>query len=132
MRYGLHYRGRELEPKFVALGQQNIDLWNTRYSQWMTTWGTAQIEQGDSRYLAERGTAVIGSPPYAGLGVKIKGHGIVQDVPGKLGNNKSYDEADYGTTPGQLGAMKEGTPPQAIIGSPPYASDTVHGRNGID
>jgi hypothetical protein len=136
MRYGFHYRGRELEPKFVTLGQQNIDLWNSRYSQWMPTWGTAQIEQGDSRYLAERGTAVIGSPPFGqeqtggGISSAFRGKSDYPLTAGQGGKYQGY--VDQGDTPGQLGAMKEGTPPQAIIGSPPYASDTVHGRNGID
>ena len=45
--YGLRWVGCELEPRFVALGQQNLDLWRQRYG---FTGGT--IVQGDSRQAA--------------------------------------------------------------------------------
>lgn len=66
MRLGLHWVGCELEAKFHALGNGNIDLWRERY-----TWfpGTATLLNGDSRNLAQvvgagiNGT--VSSPPYA-------------------------------------------------------------------
>lgn len=68
MRQGLHWRGCELEPKFVAMGAQNIELWNTRYSAHFPGWGTAELRQGDSRELASvlglQAEAVVSSPPY--------------------------------------------------------------------
>lgn len=50
---GLHWVGVELESKFVKLGQENINLWNERYSGHFPRWGSAQIIQGDSRNLSE-------------------------------------------------------------------------------
>jgi DNA modification methylase len=47
---GLNWIGIELEPKFVKLGQQNIDLWNRKFRDWPNL-GTARIIQGDSRNL---------------------------------------------------------------------------------
>jgi len=79
---------------------------------------------------------VVGSPPFCQsdnrgnrtefdtLQAKVvrdgKGHG------GKLGPSIGQD---YGTTPGQLGAMKAG--PQGVVSSPPYVR-SVHDGNGID
>src|SRR5262245_55532514 len=44
MAHGVRWLGVELEPRFVALGQQNLDYWRQR---WGFTGG--QIIQGDSR-----------------------------------------------------------------------------------
>ena len=33
MQQGLHWRGVELEEKFVGLGRQNIALWNEKYGE---------------------------------------------------------------------------------------------------
>ena len=66
--YGMHWTGVELEPKFVALAQQNLDLWRARYAPHFPGYGTARILQGDSRNLAALvGTAdaSVSSPPYA-------------------------------------------------------------------
>ena len=64
MTYGLRYIGVELEPRFVALAQQNLDLWRQRYG---FTGGT--VVQGDSRQLravlaGAQVQAVVGSPPF--------------------------------------------------------------------
>ena len=40
LQHGLIWLGIELEQKFVDLGQQNIALWNARYSR-MPRWGIA-------------------------------------------------------------------------------------------
>ena len=68
MTYGLRYIGVELEPRFVDLAQQNLDLWRRRYG---FTGGT--IVQGDSRQLRQvlgdmPVGCVVASPPYAGVG----------------------------------------------------------------
>jgi len=52
MRLGLRWRGVELEPRFVELGNQNIAAWNARFST-MPHWGEAVLIQGDSRNLAQ-------------------------------------------------------------------------------
>ncbi|MGB4950984.1 MAG: hypothetical protein WBO55_10165, partial [Rhizobiaceae bacterium] len=68
MRNGLHWRGVELEPRFVDLGNQNIELWNGRYAPHFERWGTAVLVQGDSRNFAGIVgglSGAISSPPYA-------------------------------------------------------------------
>jgi len=52
MQNGLHWIGVELEEKFVGLGQQNIAMWNERFSR-LPHWGTAAILKGDSRDLVQ-------------------------------------------------------------------------------
>jgi hypothetical protein len=63
MRLGLTWIGVELEPKFCALGQANIDLWNERYAGKLPNWGKAIILQGDSRYLIQ----VLAGKDYPGM-----------------------------------------------------------------
>jgi hypothetical protein len=116
---GLNYQGCELEPRFVALAQANIDLWNKRYGGRMPHWGTARIVQGDSRrlrtVLSEAGGCVT-SPPYASSDQDYKaGWKRFHDGHEPLWRNDSQRDAEYGTTPGQLGAMPEG-----VVSSPPY------------
>lgn len=136
MYHGLHFRGCELEEKFVTLANRNFELWDSRYKGVLPNWGTAEIYQGDSRELCRviGGAGVaLSSPPYAdslqsgGREGKIKFmNQVAQDGNGHRGVAPSIG-LDYGRTPGQLGAMKEGQPPDAIIGSPPYA-DAVNGN----
>jgi len=118
MRLGLHYIGVELEPRFVALGQANIDLWNKRYAAHMPGWGSARIIQGDSRRLlavvAEAGL-MVSSPPYA--------HDTISrdQRPGA----PTFADRDYGQTPGQLGAMPPGSLDAALmVSSPPFRQTT--------
>ena len=118
-------RGRELEPRFVALGQQNLDLWRQRYG---FTGGT--IVQGDSRRLravlaGAQVQAVVGSPPYI-ESLNSAQHGIRDESRAK--DSTDIQQACYGTTPGQLGAM----PPGVVVGSPPYAESLNSAQNGID
>ena len=123
MTYGLRYVGVELEPRFVALGQQNLALWRQRYG---FTGGI--IVQGDSRRLREvlagaQVQVVAGSPPYAwsdmggrggeGPGAAGAPHGGSHQASGKASG------IGYGTTPGQLGAMPPGQG-QCVVGSPPW------------
>lgn len=131
MRHGLNWYGCELEAKFVGLGGQNIALWNERFSR-MPNWGTARLLQGDSRKLAEVLSAAdccVSSPPYVDA-VNASGEG-----PGMAGNAAQRERIasgsltevaarsrhhGYGSSGGQLGAMKEGDHSIAIT-SPPYA-----------
>lgn len=132
MQNGLHWVGCELEPKFVELGQANIDLWNARYAAHFPRWGSAQLLQGDSRRLAEivsGAGCVVGSPPYADSFTKSS-----DDASGsggrKNGQGGSHGGAiparEYGQTPGQLAALPPGSV-DAVIGSPPYAETRMDG-----
>lgn len=119
MQNGLHWIGCELEEKFVGLGNQNIALWNERFSR-MPNWGSARLIQGDSRQLStilDKARLTVSSPPY------------VTDQLGGGGNkhDKVIDamKAGYGASEGQLGAMKEGDH-QLVISSPPYVSGGHH------
>ena len=135
--YGLRYVGVELEPKFVTLAQQNVELWRQRYG--LTG---AQVLQGDSRRLREvlagaQAGCVVGSPPYAesinsernGIDWSKTHHGSVER---KHGHNPHSAHASgvmaYGVTEGQLGAM----PPGCVVGSPPYEGCLSSEKNGID
>ena len=191
MQNGLVWYGCELEPKFVDLGNQNITLWNGRYSPHFAKWGTAVLIQGDSRNLVKNiqgeMNGAVSSAPFIENNVNI---GAVGDTPAKRQqiHNSEKREKSYGQTNGQLGNLPEGnfevavTSPvyaetvkngegtgvrydpkshkgdnaykatsqaaygksngqlgqmngngfEAAVSSSPYASDTVHGRNGID
>lgn len=115
---GLVWWGCELEPKFVKLGNENIDLWNGRYSKHFAKWGTAVLIQGDSRNLAKniQGYAdmSLSSPPYADA--RIGGMDSMRRSNDSIG--------DYGNTNGQLGSMKEGDLNAAISSSPFGAGET--------
>jgi hypothetical protein len=122
---GLHWRGCELEPRFVALAEKNIALWN-RYQPT----GSARIVQGDSRnlvaVLGEAG-AIVSSPPFCGSDHRKGGSDLQRDW--AIANGRNPDAPNmaskitvdpYGQTPGQLGSMKEGDV-GAVISSPPYS-----------
>lgn len=126
MTHGLNWTGCELEEKFVALGNQNIALWNDPYSR-MPKWGTARLLQGDSRKLASvirEAACCVSSRPYAAIEIDRNRH----DEPawerqkhfkqGKTQNKNCV--GSYGLSKGQLGAMKEGDLSLAIS-SPPYS-----------
>lgn len=109
---GLHFVGVELEEKFVGLGNQNIALWNDRYSR-MPQWGTARLLNDDSRKLASvisEASLSVSSPPYA-AGCAHNG-----------GDDPKPETLQGGDYHG-VGLS---------VSSPPYANDTVNNRNGID
>lgn len=146
MQHGLRWIGCELEEKFVALGNQNIALWNERYSR-MPHWGTARLLQGDSRKLIEILSAAeccVSSPPFIGTTQGTSGslteitqrfHSDPRNA-GKKGYRASRktkpdftSNADtYGCSEGQLGAMREGDH-ALVISSPPYAGSQVNPGN---
>ena len=149
MRLGLTWVGCELEPKFVALGGQNIALWQRRFGH-VPGWGSARLIQGDSRRLAEvvagAGLAVS-SPPYA---ASLKGnvetidadrlsrlkdagyeersqHGFLRSV-----HSKSL-AGDYSENPSNLGNLPATSRGLSLaLSSPPYVEapghDTGHPR----
>lgn len=114
--HGLNYVAVELEPKFVALGEANLALWHRKYGSKLG-WGTARIVQGDSRRLAEivgGADLICGSPPYS-ESITGGGDGIDWKKIKVGGSKRTIGRASiaegYGTTPGQLGRMKEGEAP---------------------
>lgn len=137
MRLGLHWQGVELEAKFHGLGNLNIEKWNAAHAEIMPTWGTARLHNGDSRYLAQvlDGSAAVSvsSPPFTDslstdlltktervqrareLGISDAAKISPIDME-KIGMRH---QSDYGSTPGQLGAMKaQGF--DVAIASPPF------------
>ena len=148
MIHGLNWVGIELEPRFCALAEQNIALWNKRYAGKMPRWGSARIINGDSRNLAAilqgQAEASVSSPPFSdsletkdenfvrkaavdALSGKTKGHGSSQEYLDRAGT-----WAGYGSTPGNLGNMKS-TPAglaDAMVSSPPYAETPIAGYDG--
>ena len=132
---GCHWTGCELEPRFVALAEQNLALWQRRFGH-VPGWGTARVIQGDSRNLArlvDEASACVSSPPYAEM-VNANGEG-----PGMAGNAAQRERIARGDrgeiaaqsanigychSPGQLGATKEGSF-SAAVSSPPYAETTI-------
>lgn len=127
--YGLHWTGVELEPKFVALAQQNLDLWRERYAPHFPGYGSARILQGDSRRLCELvggADGVVSSPPWEESNAQQGGK---QRNGGK---DLSQQGDGYGSTPGQLGALPAGDF-DGVVSSPPFqgtepAQDTAFYR----
>lgn len=138
MRLGLHWHGCELEPRFVELGNQNIGLWNARYSGWFSDWGTAVLHQGDSRQLAQvigAAEACVSSPPYIDAVKSGEGPGAAGNEPqrarqvaGAPGENAYRNDGKYGSQSGQLGSMPSGDF-DAAVSSPPY-TDTIENGDG--
>ena len=141
MRHGCHFYAVELEPKFVDLAQQNIDLWNKRYRS-LANWGTAVVVKGDSRQLSTniiQAMVVISSPPYADTQIEqthmTSNKRGDPDNPNYRPSWKTKLEAGYadttrpyGFTPGQLGMMKL-EDISAVISSPPYENQVVRKRD---
>lgn len=129
--HGLNWVGVELEPRFVELGNRNLAMHGPR---WLAMEQTNRVTllQGDSRRFAELVGSVAGcvtSPPYAATnnqggdqathpGMKWK-HGERSDR-GKV-DRSNFNGTDYGTTPGQIGALPSGQL-DAVISSPPFAA----------
>ena len=139
MRLGLRWRGVELEPRFVELGNQNIAAWNARFST-MPHWGEAVLIQGDSRNLAQvlgGADGCISSPPYGKTPVvsftddieRLREAGYSPEkilTPGRRAHGNLGEMKHYGVTPGQLGAMKaDGF--KAVVSSPPFKGQSADG-----
>lgn len=135
---GLNWTGCELEAKFHGLGNQNIALWNERYSR-MPQWGSARLLNGDSRKLVEVLSAAdccVSSPPYAG---NVKGDYLMSedgkthrrdvDRGFKQGHGCFRGSESYGQSDGQLGSMRDADFDVAIT-SPPYNPPMSQDHNG--
>lgn len=137
---GVQWIGCELEPRFSELGNDNINLWQSRFSS-LPAWRTPLLMRGDSRKLSEhvaKACLVVSSPPYAGNEksdylLSEDGKTRRRDVKRgfKQGHGCFRGSETYGQTDGQLGAMKEGAPPALIVSSPPYAEIST-GAGGLN
>lgn len=139
---GCQWVGVELEPKFVALGNQNIARWEERYAH-MPGWGSVRLVQGDSRRLGEvvrEASVAVSSPPFAESlssgtlrwedALQIARNQNEKWNQGRDGNGVENQARnlmrkvnhDYGSTPGQLGALPATDKGfDAAVGSPPFA-----------
>ncbi len=150
--YGLNWVGVELESAatggspFVELGNRNIDLHRAKWKA-LGYDVNVQLVQGDSREFAtilrrlaiidqleqakgspEQISAAITSPPYISGGHHPDQTGA-WNTNGR-GQGMTQDEANYGSTPGQIGRLKAGEL-SSVITSPPYA-ESIGNENGID
>src|SRR3990167_5356956 len=117
----------ELEPKFVALNQANIERNRWRWTQFNRP--IPRVVQGDSRRLCEVLAAadlVVSSPPYSeGLS---KEHTYSdhdkrdKDSHRRIMTEKGIVDPFYGHTPGQLGALPAGDV-AAVVGSQPFCGE---------
>lgn len=103
----------ELEPRFVELAKQNIELHRRTWEHFGDP--IPVIVQGDSRRLCEvlgpvMADCVISSPPYSDQNVTSgnAGNAMMKSSWG-TGTDLAKGRRDYGQSPGQLGAMKPGT-----------------------
>jgi hypothetical protein len=120
MLHGLHFTGVELEDRFVALGNANIDKWRRDLAMLNGSLGTARLVQGDSRRLAEivgAAGGVVSSPQF---GESLESKDDLFNAVARPG--RTIQIADYGSTPGQLGSMRSGDF-GAAVSSPPYAAN---------
>ena len=128
--HGMNFTGIELESRFVSLGQQNIDLWQRKYGS-KEGFGSARIIQGDSRKLAEvivGADCCIGSPPYAeSIGTKDQKFWDNHNDRQRNWRGATRVIQDYGSSPGQLGSMKEGDF-DCVVGSPPFSTAETRDR----
>jgi DNA modification methylase len=133
---GLRYVGVELEPKFVKLSQDNIELHRSR----LTSIGRPIpiVIQGDSRKFAELiansqepiANGVVSSPPYADTTRGNDSCGIdwekAKRTNGAGGEHQSPGQsvsADYGRTEGQIGSLNGGSV-DTIVSSPPWEDNS--------
>lgn len=111
LRLGLHWRGVELEPRFVRMGGENIDLWLCAM-QSAGRCGTAVLARGDSRNLR----AVLGRSSIADGVVTSP---VYLDARQGWATPNGAENIRYGKTAGQLGALPEGDA-GAVVSSPPF------------
>ena len=122
---GLRWRGVELEPRFVEMARQNFAM---HQAAWLACWcPLPEIVQGDSRRFAEIVGGVEGcvsSPPYEASTSGSDTEFMERDQNGAWGRRTPLQE--YGSAPGQIGQLKEGSI-DAVVSSPPYANSMESG-----
>jgi hypothetical protein len=124
--YGLHWVGVELEPRFVELAGKNFDLHRPRWEN-LPGCVAPRIVNGDSRRFAELVggvAAVVTSPPFVDFTHSDNNFQAPHDS-----TKLMVKGAGYGTTPGQIGALKEGTL-AGVVTSPPWENqEPSHAQN---
>jgi DNA modification methylase len=128
---GLNWLGCELEPKFVAMAQENFRLHRHGWSAMRG--GNATIIQGDSRKFDEHVAGIVSSPPYAESLRGVEHNGIdcaklAKPNPGR--NSQAASSEGYGASNGQIGSLKSGAV-EAVISSPPFTQG-YQGGGGIN
>jgi hypothetical protein len=130
---GLHWTGVELEERFVKLGNENIEAWESYYKTRLPVCGSARLIQGDSRQLRnviEQAGCCVSSPPFAQTldmaDTKRPSGDLIQKVALKHGNNrarwKDGEQKDYGSHPANLGNLRATDKSlRAVICSPAFA-----------
>lgn len=125
---GLKWVGVELEPRFVKLAAQNFAMHAAKWCVLEAPFPS--ILQGDSRRFASLVgcDSIVTSPPYQDQTIRKRDAG--EHEPNKQGSMKNglHSCDSYGTTPGQIGALKAGEL-DAVVTSPPYA-ESIDSRNG--
>jgi len=122
----------------------NIETWRARYAPHFPGYGSARLLQGDSRRLRAviaEADGVVSSPPFhdsLDLGLvnaaerrqvaRAAGISNAEHIsPIDMERHKLRNQADYDSTPGQLGAMPAGSH-DAVVSSPPYAQARIDGH----
>jgi hypothetical protein len=128
---GLNWLGCELEPKFVAMAQENFRLHRHGWSAMRG--GNATIIQGDSRKFDEHVAGIVSSPPYAESLRGVEHNGIdcaklAKPNPGR--NSQAASSEGCGASNGQIGSLKSGAV-EAVISSPPFTQG-YQGGGGIN
>lgn len=122
----------ELESRFTVLAEENFKLHDNAWQKLGCP--RPVMIQGDSRQLSAiigQADCVVSSPPFLECLQSGKANSGVLAVgsESKYANvglaRDKHKNADYGLSPGQLGAMKAGSV-EAVISSPPYA-ETLKG-----
>ncbi len=118
----------ELEQKFVDLAEQNFELHREQWEKMGKPMPV--ILQGDSHnfstIIREVVSSIVCSPPYSESPVSRQTAAMFDQEGGKSARAKAGGKLEceqYGSSPGQIGAMKEGELDeivQSIITSPPY------------
>jgi hypothetical protein len=127
MTFGLHWTGCELEPRFVELGQRNLDKWRRDLAMLNGTLGTARLLQGDSRRLLEvvgaGMAAAVSSPPFGEA--QTYGTAIVYPNGDRI-QDRAYSPENQGQSPGNLAALRaDDAGFTAAVSSPPYADNAA-------
>ena len=125
----LAWIGCELEPRFVDLGNQNIAMHRATWEA--HGFPVPVLVQGDSRRFSEvvRAAGIVTSPPLvdcgmdynttAGVKVNKNTQCVRKNRPKSIGKGQTATTLNYGTHPGQIGALKAGDL-AAICTSPPW------------
>ncbi len=125
---GLAWRGVELEPRFVAMANQNFALHRGKWERLGVP--LPVMVQGDSRRFASLIVGcegVVSSPPYVSGGHHADQTGAWNTNGG--GHGMTKDDANYGSTEGQIGRLPAGAV-DGIVSSPPYAVNALGHAGG--